>query len=344
MKSKVAESLLMALAVCGLMVTECKKESGISTSLPTAQTQQVQNSVAQDAVADKNDQDIDNTLDQLQVSNYSTTAIKSAQVVVSREITVDHPDSTTFPKSITIVYNNFQDSTATESFVKNGEIDVTVSLNSGNKQMVTRTMTFKDYSVTTDSTTVTIRGTRTVQRTALTYKFNGLTSLRLVVTDIITADLSYVITQTGTTDSIKFTRVVSKIRQAFAHYTNLGGLTWASINFKNVPAEDTITYSGTVTGVNEDSEDYTKSIGTSNPLVFIFYKGTPVISSGTMYLTVNSTSTDFTGTGTSPESFLFTYREDPDHPHMTLVTVTNQQTMKTYSFDRRFSRKLVKRW
>ena len=59
MKSKVAESLLMALAVCGLMVTECKKESGISTSLPTAQTQQVQNSVAQDAVADKNDQDID---------------------------------------------------------------------------------------------------------------------------------------------------------------------------------------------------------------------------------------------------------------------------------------------
>ncbi|MGA1976786.1 MAG: hypothetical protein ABSG89_02915 [Bacteroidales bacterium] len=334
MKTKEMKYLLMILAILGLFVTSCKKESSSSAVFSTQQVSQVQNSDVQDAVADKNDQDIDNTLDQLQVSNYQTPTVKSAVVGSSVAITVDHPDSTTFPKQVTIVYSNFQDSTADESFVKNGEIDVTVTAGS-NAQYVTRTMTFKDFSITTDSTTITVTGTRTVTRTNISYAFNNLASLRLILTDNITANLSYAITKTGVSDTLTFTRVVSKIRTAYLHYTNIGGITWRTIDFRNTPATDTVTFSGTVTGINENGETYSKTVTTADPLVVIFYKGTPVIASGTMTLVIN---------GSTTETFTITYMQDPDHPHMTLVKVTNDANSKTHSFDRRFSRKLIKWW
>jgi hypothetical protein len=76
-----------------------------STALPSAQAYQVQNSDVQDAVADKNEIEIDNTLDQIQVANYSISALKGALISGTRTITIDNPDSTTFLKVITIVYN-----------------------------------------------------------------------------------------------------------------------------------------------------------------------------------------------------------------------------------------------
>jgi hypothetical protein len=334
MKTKTLKLFLLIFATCGFLVISCKKDNTTSTVFTSAQISQVQNSDAQDAIADKNDQDVDNTLDQLQVTNYQPSATKSDMTMPGRTITVNHPDSTTFPKVITIVYSNYQDSTKDESFVKNGEIDITVTA-SANKQFVTRTMTFKSFSITTDSTTVTVRGTRTVTRTGITYKFKSLTSLRLTITDIITANLTYAITKTGVSDSLTFTRVVDKTRKAFLHYANIGGNTWKTINFKNVVATDTVTYSGTTTGVNEKGDSYSKTVSVSTPLVMTFYRGTPVIVSGTM---------DFTITGSSAESFTITFKEDPDHLHMTLVTVTNNVTSKTHSFDRRVSRKLLKWW
>lgn len=332
MKTRVLYCFLLIVAIFGLSLTRCTKENEPGP-LTSQQISQVQNSDVQDAIADKNDQDIDNTLDQIQVTNY--IASKSDFKSGSRTITVDHPDSTTFPKVITIIYTNYQDSTADESFIKNGEIDVTVTINNSNKQMVTRAETFKNFSITTDSTTVTISGTRTVTRAGFNYKYKGFTSLRLVVTDNITANLRYAITKTGVSDTLQFTRVVSKVRKAYLHYSNVGGSNWQSIRFKNIPSQDTLTYSGTVTGVNEKGDSYSKTVSVTTPLVVVLYKGTPVIVSGTMLLSV---------TGNSAVSFTITYKEDPVHPHMTLVTVTNNVTMKTHSFDRRFGRKLVRWW
>ena len=334
MKTRKTGYILLITAFCGFLITGCKKDNSTSTPLPGTEVSQVQNADVQDAIADKNESDIDNTLDQLQVSNYSVSALKDAFVMPTRTITVDHPDSTTFPKVITIIYNNFQDSTATESFVRNGEIDITVTAGS-NKQLVTRTQVFKNYSVTTDSTTITVSGTRTVTRTALTAKFNGFTSLRVTATDQITADLSYAITKTGDTDSLKFTRIVDKTRSTFLHYNNAGGSTWQTIRFKNVPAEDTVKWYGTVTGVNENDNTYSKGVSAGDPIVMTFYNGTPVLSSGTLNLNIEATTT---------KSFTFTFKEDPDHLHLTLVTVTNNNTGKTKSFDRRISRKLIKWW
>ncbi|MGD0341372.1 MAG: hypothetical protein ABSA76_06670 [Bacteroidales bacterium] len=334
MKTKEFKLFLLAFAICGLLVTSCKKENSSSTAFTSEQVAQVQNSDVQDAIADKNDQEVDNTLDQLQVVNYNTSNAKSGAVSSSKTITVDHPDSTTFPKVIKIVYSNYQDSTADESFIKNGEIDITVTAGT-NKQLVTRAMTYKNFSITTDSTTVTVRGTRTVARTGITYKFKNLASLRLIITDNITANLSYAITKTGVSDSLTFTRVVNKTRKAFVHYSNAEGNSWSTIKFKNVVASDTVTYSGTVTGVNEKGYSYSRTVNSTTPLVVIFYKGTPVISSGTLDLLI---------TASTSLSFTMTFKEDPAHPHMTLITVTNNATLKTHSFDRRFSRKLIKWW
>ena len=334
MKIKEIKFLLLFFAICAFLITGCKKETS-KTSFTLTEVAQVQNSDVQDAIADKNDQDVDNSLDQLQVVNYISSNLKSVSVSGSRIITVDHPDSTTFPKVITIVYSNYQDSTADEKFVKNGEIDVTVTASGNDKQLVTRAQTFKNFSVTTDSTTVTIMGTRTVARTAHNHKFTGLVSLRLTTTDNITANLSYAITKTGVSDTLKFTRIVSKVRKGYLHYLNTGGITWPSVRFKNIVATDTVTYSGTVTGINEKGNSYSKTVSVTTPLVVIFYKGTPVISSGTIDLSI---------TGTSTVSFTITFMEDPFHPHLTLVTVTNLSTLKSHSFDRRFSRKFTKWW
>ena len=336
MKTLKFNVILLSLAVVGLTISGCKKEkSSTSGNLPGAQINQMQNSDAQDAVADKTDQDIDKTADQLQVSNYKTPIAKAYSTSGSLVITVNHPDSTTFPKVITLVYTNYQDSTETESFVKNGEVDITVNANGSNKLLISRAFVFKNFSVTTDSTTFTVNGTRNMVRQAITFKFNGLKGARLTTTDDITANLRYAITKTGVSDTLKFTRVVSKLRKAYLHFGNFGGILWRNAILRNNIASDTVTFSGVVTGLNEKGDNYSKIVGASTPLIVQFFKGTPVITSGVL---------DYSVTGASAVSFTVTFKEDPNHPRMTLITVTNNSTMESYSFDRRFSRKFKKWW
>jgi hypothetical protein len=335
METKKTRFFIMIVAACGLMFTGCTKDKTPASALPMTETLMIENSDVQDAVADKNETEIDNTLDQIQIANYSTSALKAAWIAGTRTITIDHPDSTTFPKYITIVYNNFQDSTATESFVKNGEIDITISLGGANNLLVTRAQVFRNFSIATDSTTVTVSGTRTATRSGISAIFNGFTSLRVTETDNIVSFLNFAITKTGVSDTLKFNRVASKVRKAYIHYNNIGGQTWQTVKFRNVPANDTITWSGTITGLNEMNESYTKSVSANDPVTMIFYKGTPVLASGTMLLMVE---------GNAIDNYTITYKEDPNHLHMTQVTVTNDETYKTRTFDRRVSRKFVKWW
>jgi hypothetical protein len=331
MKSKY---LLLLLALFALLITGCKKDS-TTTKLTLTQIAQVQNSDVQDAIADKNDQDVDNLMDQLQVANYTLigSGLKSESLSGTRTLTVDKQDSVTFPKTITIVYANFTDNTADETFVKNGEIDITVTVTGNDKQLVTRTQTFKNFSIKTDSTTIKVNGSRTVVRSAKNFKYTGFTSLRFTITDNITANLSFAITKTGVSDTLKFTRVVSKTRKAYLHYTNAGGNTWQTIKFINAPAQDTVTSSGSVSGVNEKGENYTKTVDGATPLTLIFYQGvSPVLASGTMVLTAGTAS------------FTISFKQDPVFPRLTLVTVTNNNTQATHTFDRKLARKLIKWW
>jgi len=337
MKTRKIIYCLIILAAFGFLISGCKKDnnSSISPKLTSQQLDQVENSDVQDAIAEKTDQDIDKSIDQLQVENYQVPTGKSLSAASSLVITVNHPDSTTFPKIITLVYTNFQDSTAVESFVKNGEIDVLVTLNGTDKLLVTRTMTFKHFSVTTDSTTFTINGIRTMMRTARSFKFNGAADARFTATDNITANLSYAITKTGVSDTLKFTRIVSRLRKASLYYDNYGGILWRFARFRTNLSKDTISFSGTVTGINEKGDSYTKTVSSSTPLQVTFYLGTPIISSGTL---------DYAVTGTSAASFTVIFKEDPNHPRNTLITATNHTTLAVSTFDRRFSRKFRRWW
>ncbi len=337
MKTLRFEVISMILALLALFATGCSKNnnSQMPSTLTGQQISQVENSDVQDAIAEKTDQDIDKSIDLLQASNYETTNLKSLSTSGNLVITVNYPDSTTFPKVVTLVYTNYQDSTADESFVKNGEVDVTISANPDDKQLVTWDQTFKHFSVTTDSTTFTLDGSRIVTRTGHTFKFNGLQGLRITVADNITGDLSYAITKTGVSDTLKFTRVLSRLRTAILHYDNFGGDTWHTSRFRYNLSKDTITWSGTVTGINEAGDAYTKTVSSYTPLVVLFYHGSPVIASGTLDLTIS---------GSTTYSYTITYKEDPNYPRFTLVTVTNNVTMNSYSFDRRFGRKFRRWW
>jgi hypothetical protein len=329
--------ILLIPAVLGSMITSCKKESNSSSTgtLTNQQVAQVQNSDVQDALAEKTDQDVDNSIDQLQASNYKVPSSKFLSASGSLVITVDHPDSTTFPKVITLVYTNFQDSTSDESFVRNGAIDVIVNATGNDDQLISWDQTFKHFSVTTDSTTFTVDGTRLIQRTAHTFQFSGQNGLRITNTASITGSLSYAITKTGASDTLKFTRVLARERKAFLHFDNIGGPTWAASRFRYNLSKDTITWTGTVTGINEDGNPYTKTVGVSTPLVVTFYLRTPIISSGTL---------EYTFTGTNTASYTITFRQDPNYPRFTQVTVTDNTTMNTFTFDRRFGRKFRRWW
>ena len=332
MKTIKLSGLLIALALFTVTFTSCKKDTSTSTStgITSSQAAQVSNSDAEDAVADRNDQEIDNTVDGLQANNYSTSSEKGQ---LPLQITCNG-DSATPPSSITLQFTNYQDSTSGEKFIKSGSINVALSFGKTLADF-TRVFTFSNFSITTDSTTVIINGTRTVTRDTLTAKFLTLKAIRFHAVDQISANLSYVIINNNTNDTIaKFTRIVSKSRTSNVYYYNLGTSLLAR-NFVTNPSWDTITWtSGTVTGVDEAGDSYTKTI--TSPLVCEFYKGSPYLYSGAQTLVT---------TGTVSTSYDFTYAQDlPNHPRLTLVTVTNETTGKTHSFVRAFGCKFFKWW
>jgi hypothetical protein len=324
--------LFFFIAAVSLSLSSCKKDSsGSSNPLTSQQTIQVQNSDAQDALADKTEEDIDNNLEELQNNNYMVATTKSFEAgTPTNTVTITvtgKQDTINFPKVVTITYNAYQDSSANEPIIKNGTITVTITKPIANHaRLFSRAFTFTNFSVTTDSTTVIINGTRTVVRTKDALKLTGITLARISVTDNITASLSYAIATIGNTDTLKFTRVVNKVRTAISYFKNAG---LANISFKHVDSSDTLTYTGTVTGINEKGDAYTKTI--TIPLIVTNYKGSLVVTSGDM------TYVD------GADTYEISFKADPANKHLTLVTVTNNQTGKTRSFDRRFGR-IFKKW
>ena len=329
-------NLLFSITVFALIFTGCKKDNSSSPTLTIGQTsEQVQNADQEDAVTDRSDQTTDNTLDQLQANNYIVPSTKAAGSVT---ITVTKSDSTTFPKTITIVYNQYHDSTAGEKFVLNGEIDVTVTTPIPSKvYLISRAITFKSFSVTTDSTTYSVSGLRTVTRNSLTYEVRPkLAGIRFVITDSIDANTNWSVTTTGSPDSLKFTRHVRRVRKSDINFVNVNTAStkWSQIVLVTYPHLDTIIWTGTITGINENNNGYTRTITT--PLQGTWYSGSPVLIAGAVSLNISSTPS---------ESYTITFMRDlPNHPYKTLVTVTNTVTNKTWSFDRSFGNKFFKSW
>lgn len=332
--------LIFLVGITGISLTSCQKSSNspATTTFTAQQTEQVQNSDAQDALADKTEEDVDNNLDELENNNYNSSVTKSglSNPTDTLIITVNHPDTTTFPKVVTLSYYSYVDSSADEPITKNGTITVTISLaDPTHPKLVTRSMEFTNFAITTDSTTVILNGTRTVDRVKATLKLSWQLA-RISVTDNITAALKYAVVTTGSVDTLSFTRNVSKVRTAIAYYKNVNfkandpAYNLTHLRFRHEPSLDTLSYTGSVTGINEKGNTYTKTI--TSPLEITVYKGSLVITSGTM--------TYVTSAG---DSYSITFEQDPSHPHFTQVTVENVTTGKTKTFDRRFGR-LFKKW
>jgi hypothetical protein len=319
-----------------LLFYSCRKESSTTNnnSLASPKAIQVQNADAQDALADKTEEGIDNQLDELQNNNYVVVNARSYLSTLNDTvvITVNHPDTTYFPKVVTFTYYNYKDSSDFESITKNGQVMVTIDRpDPVHPKLISRIIKFNHFAVTTDSTTFIINGTRTVSRQKATVKFNGMQSVRIAVTDNIVAATNWCVATTGKTDTLKFTRNVNKVRTAVSHFRNVWYRPGDMIHFlyRYVATSDSITYTGTVTGINEKGDEYSKTI--TSPLIVVLYKGNLVVSSGTINY--------IAGTNT----YLITFKADPEHRHFTLVTITDNQTGKTLSFDRRFGR-IFRRW
>jgi hypothetical protein len=319
-----------------LLFYSCRKESSTTNnnSLASPKAIQVQNADAQDALADKTEEGIDNQLDELQNNNYVVVNARSYLSTLNDTvvITVNHPDTTYFPKVVTFTYYNYKDSSAVENITKNGQIMVTIDRpDPGHPKLISRIIKFNHFAVTTDSTTFIINGVRSVSRQKATVKYNGMQSVRIAVTDNIIAATNWSVATTGKTDTLKFTRNVNKVRTAVSHFRNVWYRPGDMIHFlyRYVATSDSITYTGTVTGINEKGDEYSKTI--TSPLIVVLYKGNLVVSSGTINY--------IAGTNT----YLITFKADPEHRHFTLVTITDNQTGKTLSFDRRFGR-IFRRW
>jgi hypothetical protein len=308
----------------------CKKSvTDLTPSLSSNEIAQVTNSDSQDALADKTDQDIDKTIDALQNNGYkSANTISTLKSGTPLTITVDTEDSTTFPKLITMVFNNYVDSSGKENFIKNGEIDIVVTSPTNDKKLITRTQTFKNFSVSTDSSTVIVNGVRTVKRTAFTRSFTSTSTAKIFVVDSIIGALKYSVTSAGDTSS--FTRVIAKQRTATLYYTKVAPLIW-----KNNINSDTLKFTGTVTGTNEKGYIYTKTVTSIDPITIVSYVNKPVITAGTMEYTV-------TDLNKVTSTYTLTFSESDKTLHKSQITVVNDKTFKTYTFERKLGRKFRK--
>jgi hypothetical protein len=335
MKRKIVIRSLFFFLAGAVSLYSCKKDSTTSSNntLTSNQVIQVQNTDAQDALADKTEEDVDNKLDELQNNNYSSVSMKALGTLTDTVvITVDHPDTIMFPKVVTLTFYSFRDSSLNENITKNGKIKVTItSSNPNHRKLVSRAFVFSNFSVSTDSTTVTLNGTRNVTRQSATVKLSGFLSERLSVIDNITTTTRFAVVSTGKTDTLKFTRNVNKVRTAVYHFRNViyRPLEPHRIFWRYIASSDTITYTGSVTGIDEKGDTYSKNI--TSPLEVTNFKGSLLISSGAITYSVGT------------DTYQITFEEDPAHKHFTLVTVKNNQTGNTTSFDRRFGR-IFRRW
>src|SRR3990172_5946598 len=103
-KKKTMLGLIMAAAVAIFLTQSCSKDDGGSISESDL-------ALAQDeAYADALFEEIDNTVSDevagLDGNGYLNIGLKSTGDDICRTVTVDHPDSTSFPKVITIDYGD----------------------------------------------------------------------------------------------------------------------------------------------------------------------------------------------------------------------------------------------
>ena len=259
----------MGLTAFALLVTltfsSCKKDSSSSTPSSASQIATAQDAESQDALVQQVEQDADNMADALESSNFNTSEAKAGNLN-GISISVTHPnDTVTFPKYITLIYN-YVDTINGENMSQTGQISIMVDTIPVHKKLwwrkhVIRTFQFSNFTVTNDSSSLTVNGYRTMARKdwIQTLSDNNL-KLRVAVQDSIYATFEIGVTNGSFSGS--FTRKINRSRNLSVHYYKL-----LAINRVWRPLfNDTLTFAGSITGMNLQDSAYSRII--TKPLVF----------------------------------------------------------------------------
>jgi hypothetical protein len=271
---KIRKSILglMVAAAAILLIHSCSKDNS-SVSLSSKDVASMQDEVYADALYQEVDNSVISNTTAMDMVGFSSTAVKSTATDGDCvNITVDHPDSVTFPKVITLDYGTgctrgFKDDTISLK----GKIIVTITdrwFVTGSKHIVT----FDNFYINN----VKIEGTRTITNNGL----NAKNHLELGV-----------VLQNGKitfNDTAFMTRDENHVRE------------WIR---KNDPMNDTMLITGTANGINVQGETYQRLI--TSPLVLVHCQNFPwrwAIVGGTVQITnsvTGVTTVDYSSSGCS---------------------------------------------
>jgi hypothetical protein len=281
MKKLQVQYWLAIIFLLGLAFTGCKKDE-TKTDLTKADLALVEDAETQDAVVDQVEQNSDNVLDQVESNDFSSK-VKSGMDCIT--VTVDKQDTISFPKTLTLVYNCL-DTINGEKITQTGTITIVIDTIAVHKKMpwrahIKRTITFTNFMVSTDSSSITINGTRTMKRLGAKSRIIDNTVLRVEENDSIIANLNFTVKYDGINKTI--TRKANKVRHAIKYFR------WGAVAsiWKPEKIKDTIVIEGIVTGINAKEEAYSRTI--TDPIKFTFcpvWPFNPIISEGAIEFAV----------------------------------------------------------
>lgn len=146
MKSIMSLKLIVILAGFALLIS-CQKEEKTNLDFTSDEVSLAEEDAAIDGMYEMIDSEADATLKELDQSGYDAGSLKSA---VCPAITIDHPDSTIFPKIITIDYGEgceqivYLASVPVDTIVRRGVVIITIS-GRYRAEGTIRTLTFDDF-------------------------------------------------------------------------------------------------------------------------------------------------------------------------------------------------------
>jgi hypothetical protein len=268
--TKVIPGLMLMAFTAIVLIPSCSKDD--SGSISSNDIAMAQDEAYADALYEEVDNMVVSNITSLDANHFSAMGLKSAsddgEDCVS--ITVDHPDSTSFPKVITMDYGAgctkiFKDDTITWK----GQIIITLT-DRWFVQGAEHIVTFNNFYIND----VKIEGTRTITNMGLNAK-NHL-ELKIVLEN---GKITF-------NDTASMTRNATHVREWIRSFN---------------PLNDTILITGTANGTNIKGEDYERLI--TEPLVLVHcqdYHWRLVIVAGKVQITNSAsgvTTVDYTSTG-----------------------------------------------
>ncbi len=227
--------ILAVFFLFAVALVSCTKDDSPAT-LPDDEVQLAEDDAIVDEIFEEVDNIVESEVYELDQNGYQSVSFKSATEDVCKVVSVDHPDSTNFPKVITIDYGEGCSTVINgDTITKSGKIIIEVT-NRWFWPGASRTITFEDYYVNN----IKIEGTRTITNEG----FNNDGHLQFHIT-LVDGKLTV-------NDTLFYTRESDRTR------------TWViTLN----PLTDTVYVTGTMSGTNFRGLDYTRE--TIEPLTIL---------------------------------------------------------------------------